>query len=352
MKIIRGCWNRSHAHLPLTASIVTLGNFDGFHLGHQALLARVKTQAATLGLPTVLMLFEPQPKEFFARQQGDASVRARLTRFSEKYRLARAVGIDYLYVLRFDQALGSLSAPAFVRDILVEQLGAKVVVVGDDCRFGAGRLGDFSLLHRLSARYAYMPIQIPAIMVQGERVSSTRIRALLQGGEVASAAQLLGRPYAVFGKVVSGDQRGRLLGFPTANVPMHRERVVFTGVFAVRVTVGDAVYHGVANVGVRPTFQGAGVLLEVHVLDFKGDLYGQRVCVEFLQKLREEKRFAGVEALVAQIKRDVLAAIIPHGPTESEPLRQPAAPPVVHAQALTLSQRPYYSLLVLLNVAD
>ncbi len=305
MLLIRGQRNLVK---PLSASAVTLGNFDGFHLGHQALIDCVKTKAATLDVPSVLISFEPQPKEFFAKLQGKKVEVPRLTRFPEKYILAKSYGLDYLYSLKFDKALSILSAEDFVSKILLDQLGVKAIVVGDDFHFGAKRRGDYALLQQLGEQYGFKAIEMPAITIEGQRVSSTRVREALQLGNLSLAERLLGRPFSVWGKVVYGDQRGRDLGFPTANINLHRDLVPVSGVFAVRVVGLDKSYNGVANVGVRPTFDGTRVVLEVHLFDFAGEIYGHNICVEFLHKLREEARYDSFEKLVAQIRQDVLHA--------------------------------------------
>ncbi len=286
-----------------TPVALTIGNFDGVHLGHRAMLARLRVAAAERSLPACAMTFEPHPREFFAPDQAPA----RLTSLREKLELLAAEGIARTYVCRFDYRFAQTPAEEFVEATLVRGLGARYVLVGDDFRFGARRAGDFALLERHAARLGYTVEAMSSVTLDAERVSSSAIREALAGGDLARAARLLGRPYSISGRVVRGDGLGRKLGFPTANVRMKHNRPPLAGIFVVEVTgAGGEVLRGVASLGVRPTVkQSAEPVLEVYLLDFSGDLYGRHVRVDFLHKFRDEQKFADLDALTAQIARDV-----------------------------------------------
>jgi riboflavin kinase/FMN adenylyltransferase len=280
--------------------VATIGNFDGVHLGHRAILRRLGEWKRELGLPATVISFEPLPREYF----GGRSRVARLVSLREKLELLHAFGVDRLLCLRFNEGLADLEAEAFVENILVAGLAVKHLVIGDDFRFGRGRSGDEALLERLGHTRGFGVSDAPTIVLDGGRVSSTRIRAALAVGDLDLAGRLLGRPYRLSGRVMHGDERGRLLGFPTANLAV-RPRVALSGVYAVTVrgAVEDEV-RGIANLGRRPTVGGEGTRLEVHLLDFSGDLYGRRLEVSFLHKLRDECRFDSLEMLTAQIRAD------------------------------------------------
>lgn len=282
--------------------VVTLGNFDGVHLGHQAVLRQAAGQAREFGLPLVVLIFEPLPREFFAPH---APV-ARLTRLRERVAFIQELGVvDVLLVHPFNAAFAQLPAETFVERVLVAALHTRHVVIGDDFRFGQCRQGDFALLEQLGARFDFS-VQAAATWEQdGERVSSTRIRRHLAERDVAGAARLLGRPFTLCGRVIHGDKRGRQLGFPTANVALHRRLSPLRGVFAVTTTLSDGtVIDGVANVGTRPTVDGQDARLEVHLFDFDRDIYGKLVRVAFLHPLRDEQKFNTLEELIAQITKD------------------------------------------------
>jgi riboflavin kinase/FMN adenylyltransferase len=302
MELIRGLHNLRPEH---HGSVATIGNFDGVHLGHQAVLRQVRAQAERFGAPMVVIVFEPQPREFFA----GANAPARLTRLREKLLALMRYGVDRVLVLRFDGRLAAIPAAEFIRRILVEGLGVKHLVVGDDFRFGHGRRGDFRLLAEAGRSAGFEVASMHPVQVDGVRVSSTRIREALACGDFVSAERLLGRPYALSGRVAHGDKRGRTLGFPTANVFLHRRVAPVSGVFSVRVhgLPGGAV-NGVANIGRRPTVGGQRVQLEVHLFDFEADIYGCHIDVELCHKVREERRFASFDALKAQIQHDAHAA--------------------------------------------
>jgi riboflavin kinase/FMN adenylyltransferase len=282
---------------------LTIGNFDGVHRGHQAMLARLVEAAEDLRLPPAVLTFDPHPREFFA----GASAPPRLSTLRAKLDLFRAYGVATVFVARFDARLASLTAEAFVHDVLEGGLDARWLLVGDDFRFGRGRAGDLAFL-RTNARL-FSVEAMRTVHVGDERVSSSAVRAALARGDLAHAAALLGRSYAITGRVAHGDKLGRNLGFPTANVALRRTPPL-TGIFAVRVhglsTVPRA---GVASIGVRPTVKMDGKpLLEVFLLDFDDSIYGRRITVEFLQKLRDEERYANLDALTRQIGRDVTQA--------------------------------------------
>jgi riboflavin kinase/FMN adenylyltransferase len=282
---------------------LTIGNFDGVHRGHQAMLARLIDAAEDLGLPPAVMTFEPHPREFFA----PAGAPPRLSTLRAKLDLFRAYGVAITYVARFNARLASLTAGEFVTDVLENGVNAHWVLVGDDFRFGRGRQGDLALLRATARGFSVEAMR--TVEVAGERASSTAVRDALAKGDLARAAALLGRNYAISGHVGHGDKRGRGLGFPTANVALRRTPPL-TGIFTVRVHgLPGGPRTGVASVGVRPTVKTDGKpLLEVFMLDFDETIYGRRITVEFLHKLRDEARFPDVETLVRQMGRDVADA--------------------------------------------
>jgi riboflavin kinase/FMN adenylyltransferase len=282
---------------------LTIGNFDGVHRGHQAMLARLAEAAEDLELTPAVLTFDPHPREFFA----PGAAPPRLSRLRAKLEAMRAFGVAVVYVARFDARLARLAPEAFVRDILEDALNARWVLVGDDFRFGAKRRGDLALL-RATARK--MSVEgMSTIEVDGERVSSSAVRVALAAGAIERAAALLGRPYTISGHVAHGDKLGRTLGFPTVNLPLRRMPAL-SGIFAVRVHgLGPAALPGVASVGVRPTVkQGARPVLEVHLFDFDRDVYGRRITVEFVRKLRDEARFPDLPSLTRQMHVDAAQA--------------------------------------------
>ena len=297
MRVFRGVPARADVPLALT-----IGNFDGVHLGHRAMLARLSEVARARSLPVAVMTFEPQPQEFFAPDQAPP----RLTSLHEKLELLRDCGVDRVYVCRFDYAFAQLTAGEFVSKILRDGLGVRWLLVGDDFRFGARRAGDFTLLKAISTQSGFEVEAMASVASFGERVSSTAIRRRLQDGDLAGAQQLLGRPFSIAGRVVDGDKLGAQLGYPTANVQLKRAKAPLSGIFVVEMLgLGTQPLPGVASLGVRPTVKERGQpTLEVHLFDFEGNLYGKRVTVRFLEKLRDEKKFAGIDALVAQMNRD------------------------------------------------
>lgn len=301
MELIRGKHNLADR---LHSCVATLGNFDGLHLGHQALLEKLKQLGQQFNLPTVVIIFEPQPKEFFAKQKAGA----RLMLFREKWYALSGWKIDYMLCLRFDRALAGLTPDDFVKQILIDQLYVKAVVVGDDCRFGAKHAGGYAVLKQLGERYHFEAIEMSPLLYKGERVSSTWVRTALKAGNISLAQALLGRPYRLCGKVILGEKRGCGLGFPTANIDLHRDILPFSGVFVVRVYLNNKSYPGAASLGIRPTFEGTRPLLEVYLFDFSQNIYDRYLKVEFLHKLRPEERFETIDALVKQMRQDVFKA--------------------------------------------
>jgi len=295
----------THGFRPLgMPHAVTIGNFDGLHLGHQAMLARLQDVARTRDLPSCVLSFEPHPREFFAPEQAPA----RLSSLREKAECLQRVGIDRLHVFRFDRAFSALTAQAFIEQVLGRTLQARYVLVGDDFRYGAKRAGDFALLQQAGQLLGFDAEFLPTVEVAGERSSSTAVRQALAVGELEHAARLLGRPYSISGRVVHGDKLGRDIGFPTANIQLKHNRPPLQGIFAVEVCgLNGEPLPGVASLGKRPTVKGADAVpvLEVHLFDFKAEIYGRRVRVDFLHKLRDEEKYPDLDSLVAQIRRDV-----------------------------------------------
>ena len=292
--------------LAAQGSVVAIGAFDGLHRGHHALLAQVRARAEALGCAPVVVSFEPLPRAYFSREPVP-----RLSSVREKLQGFAAAGMAHTLLLRFNAALTAMSAENFVRDVLLARVAAREVWVGGDFRFGHGRGGDVALLQRMGAQLGFDTRSMPPIHVDGARVSASRVRQLLAAGEFAQVVPLLGRPFVIEGRVAHGHELGRTLGYPTANIPLLRRVSPVHGVFAVRVGLGEGecLWPGVASLGVRPTInQVAQPLLEVHLFDFDGDLYGQRMAVEFVAKLREEAKFDGLEPLKAQMAIDARQA--------------------------------------------
>jgi riboflavin kinase/FMN adenylyltransferase len=286
-----------------TPCVLTIGNFDGLHRGHQALLQRLTAKARELGLPATVMTFEPHPRELFAPDQAPA----RLTSLREKLNLLEASGVDRVFICHFNARLAALEAEVFIERILVQGLGVRHLFIGDDFRFGRKRRGDFSLLQRAGARQGFVVEAMPTIEWQGERVSSSFVREVLAAGDIEHATRLLGRPYVIAGRVMHGDKIGRQLGYPTANVQHKRRRLPLAGVFAVEVEgLADQPLPAAASLGVRPTIAaGLKPALEVHLLDFNRDIYGAHIAVNFRHKIRDEARFDTLEALKNHIARDI-----------------------------------------------
>jgi riboflavin kinase/FMN adenylyltransferase len=285
---------------------LTIGNFDGVHLGHQAMLAELKRAAVRLGVPACVLTFEPHPREFFAPDKAPE----RLTSLREKLELLAASGVDRAHVCRFNYAFAQTSAADFIERIIARGLKARWVLVGDDFRFGARRAGTFVMLKQAAPRLGFEVAALTSVTLDGERVSSSAVREALKAGNLERAGRLLGRVYSISGRVVAGDGLGRKLGFPTANVQMKRNRPALAGIYAVRLHgAGPGALRGVASLGVRPTVKQQGApVLEVHVLDFEGDLYRRHVRVEFLRKLRDEEKYADLATLTRQIAIDAADA--------------------------------------------
>jgi len=303
MRLIRGLHNLRPAD---RGCVATIGNFDGVHLGHRAVFQRLLARGRELGLPATVITFEPQPMEVFAPE----SAPARLTRLREKLGALRASDIERVMLLDFGPRLAAMPAPEFVQRLLIEGLGVRFLLVGDDFRFGRGRTGDFALLRDMGrvaeANGAGFAVEDLHTITHGaERISSTRVREALARGDLEQARHLLGRPYCLEGRVVHGDKRGRAIGFPTANIALHRRVSPVRGVYAVRVKgLGSEPWPGVANIGTRPTVDGTSARLEVHLFDFDQSIYGRHLEVELVLRLRDEQRFESFEALRAQIQRD------------------------------------------------
>jgi riboflavin kinase/FMN adenylyltransferase len=301
--LIRGLHNLRAAHRDCVA---TIGNFDGVHLGHQAVLSALKARAETAGRPSVVITFEPQPMEFFLPEQAPA----RLTRLREKLEAVSDCGIDRVLLIRFDERFAAVEARDFVNRVLVGQLGIRYLYVGDDFRFGKGRVGDFALLRQMGDALGFGVESLDTVSDDGVRISSTRVREALEQGDLAHAERCLGRRYRICGHVGHGNALGRTIGFPTMNVPLLRRSTPLRGVFAVEVRgVTDSPLPGVANLGNRPTLEGDDrFLLEVHLFDYAGDSYGRHVEVDFIERIRDEHKFASFDALREQIQRDVQRA--------------------------------------------
>ena len=300
MELIRGLHNLRPGH---RGCVATIGAFDGVHCGHQAVIRQLLQKSVELGLPSIVIVFEPLPREYFAPLNAPA----RLSSFREKFLALQALGVDRILRVRFTEHLQTMSAQEFSDTLFVRGLGVSHVALGDDFRFGNDREGDFRLLSAQGERYGFDVEPTVTFAIHGERVSSTRIRQALEEADFELAETLLSRPYSISGKVVYGRQLGRSLGFPTANLELHRLRAPLSGVYAVEVTgAGLDKAQGVANVGTRPTVNDSiKANLEVHLLDINQDLYGRRIEVVFKHKLRDEKKFESVDELKENIARDV-----------------------------------------------
>ena len=299
MELIRGLQNIGSNH---HGCVATIGNFDGVHLGHQAVLGQLAEKAAELCLPTVLITFEPQPMEYFVPDK----VPARLTRFREKMLALQRYSVVRVCCLSFNAKLAKLKAEDFIEQVLINKLGVKYLVVGDDFRFGLNRTGTFDTLVKAGEKYDFQVVSMHTFEIDAKRVSSTRIRHALEKGDMAGAEKLLGRRYRMSGRVAHGEKFGRELGFPTANVHLHRHASPVQGIFVVEVFGLDKEpLQGVASVGTRPTVNETKALLEVFLFDFDQDIYGEHIQVSFLKKLRDEEKFASIEKLKQQIQMDV-----------------------------------------------
>jgi riboflavin kinase/FMN adenylyltransferase len=303
MQLVRGL---SHLKADARGAAVAIGNFDGVHLGHQALVRAVRERAAASGARPVVLTFDPHPREFF----DPAGAPPRLMRVVEKCMALGALGIERLVIVRFDARLQQQTAGEFIRRMLVGSLGARHVIVGEGFRFGCGRDGTVATLREAGAVQGFEVVTVSSVELDGARVSSTRVRAALAAGDFATAGRLLGRRFVLGGRVIAGARLGRELGYATANMRLHRPKLPLSGVFAVQVRGADGpeLRDGVASLGTRPTVHGIEPLLEAHLFDYTGDLYGRRLSVEFVAKLRDEQRFPSLAALTEQMHRDAARA--------------------------------------------
>ncbi|WP_306522479.1 bifunctional riboflavin kinase/FAD synthetase [Rheinheimera sp.] len=301
MELIRGLHNIKPGHRDC---VLTIGNFDGVHLGHQAVLAQVKQIAAALNLPAVVMVFEPQPLELFKPEAAPA----RLTRFREKYHWLARLGLDRLLCVNFNADFAGQDPQGFIEQLLLGKLGVRHLIVGDDFCFGKNRAGNYALLQQAAAQFGFGLTSTASLKQDDKRVSSTLIRQALEQNELEQAEQMLGRPFSLMGRVRHGEKVGRQLGFPTANVWLYRNKLPVRGVYAIEALTAHGHFHGVANIGARPTLQGKQEQLEAHFFDFQGDLYGQQIEVLLRHKIRAERKFASLNELQQQIQLDAAAA--------------------------------------------
>ncbi|WCP67629.1 bifunctional riboflavin kinase/FAD synthetase [Vibrio tubiashii] len=302
MELIRGIHNIKPHH---QGCVLTIGNFDGVHLGHQEVLRQVSEQAKQLSLPSIVMTFDPQPLELFAKDKAPA----RLTRLRDKFVQLSKLNIERLLCVNFNHQFANQSADEFISDLLVKRLGVKFLVVGDDFCFGRGRKGNFAMLQEAGKKYGFEVVSTQSFCLQQLRVSSTAIREALAQDKLEHAAEMLGRDYSISGRVSHGRKLGRTIGFPTANIPLKRCVSPVSGVYTVQALgLGEEPVGGVANIGNRPTVNGVRQQLEVHLFDFKANLYGKQLEIVLLDKIRDEHKFESFEALKQQIELDAEAA--------------------------------------------
>ncbi len=295
MKLICGLKNLKK----ISGSVITIGNFDGLHIGHQKIISQLTQTSRALGLPCVLISFSPAPQSFFGQPQ------ATLSSFKEKHQLLSKLGIDKHLVIHFNKSFSQLTAQSFVQDILLNKLGMKHCLIGDDFRFGKQRKGSFELLQSLSKNGDFTVKKTPSVLCGNQRVSSSTIRTLLSRGKMHSAAQMLGREFSIIGKIIHGLKNGRTIGFPTINIPIKRKISPIHGIFAVTVEIGGATYQGVCNVGNRPVIGGTKTLLEVFLFSFNQNVYGYEAKTIFKYKIRDERHFDDLATLKKQIRLDV-----------------------------------------------
>lgn len=305
MQLIRGIHNFAHHFDFSDGCVLTIGNFDGVHLGHRQILQRLQEKAKALGLPSVVMIFEPQPREFFAKKSANVTAPARLMRLRDKMCALESIGIDYLLCIRFDRTFSQLQPSEFIQELLVNKLKVKYLSVGDDFQFGYKRSGNFESLQNAGKQFGFEVENSHSHCLGKARISSSLIREALHHDDLAYAEQLLGKPYTVRGRVAHGNKLGRTIGFPTANMMLNRLVTPIQGVYAVNVKTSYGIFHGIANVGNRPTINGTKPLLEVHLFDFDKSIYGQAIEVSFLKKVRSEIKFASFDELKQQIEKDV-----------------------------------------------
>lgn len=302
MELVRGAHNLKARHRP---SVATIGNFDGIHRGHRAVIETLQAAGQRLGLPTTVVIFEPQPREFFAPDNAPG----RITRLRDKLQVLASLGVDRTLCLRFDARLAAQSAEDFIQDLIVDGIGAHFLMVGDDFRFGHRRRGDYGMLEEAARQHGFELQRMPTISHEGERVSSSRVRRSLAAGDMAMTEALLGRRLSISGRVVRGQALGRQLGWPTANLRFGHQSPPMRGIFNVLVHgLADQPWPGVASLGTRPTVNGVETLLETYLLDFSGDIYGRTISVELLEWQRPETDFKGLDALSEQISADVASA--------------------------------------------
>lgn len=297
MQLIRGIHNIQHSD---HGCVLTIGNFDGVHKGHQRVISALVAKAKALNCHSAVLVFEPQPQELFAQDKAPA----RLCRLRDKYALLAELGVQRLICVNFNMKFASQSAEQFIEHLLVEKLGIKHLIVGDDFHFGKNRQGDFTMLTQAGKKFGFEVTDTASCKLANCRVSSTAIRKALAQDNLIDVENMLGRPYSIIGKVFHGDKRGRQLGFPTANVLLKRQKSPLNGVFAVKVKTIKGMFSGVANIGARPTIKGVRQQLEVHIFDFNDDIYGQCIEVIIVKKLRQVMKFDSLEALTSQIKQD------------------------------------------------
>ncbi|WP_426359999.1 bifunctional riboflavin kinase/FAD synthetase [Pseudocolwellia sp. HL-MZ19] len=297
MQLIRGIHNIQPEH---NGCVLTIGNFDGVHLGHKEVINALIKQAKELNSIAAVMVFEPQPRELFSPETAPA----RLCRLRDKYTLLASLGVERLICVNFNQKFATQSAENFIEDLLVNKLGIKSLIVGDDFRFGKSRKGNYNMLLEAGKASGFNVSDTASYKILDQRISSTEIRKALENDDLEQAEMMLGRPYSIIGRVFHGDKRGRQLGFPTANVKLKRRVSPVNGVYAVKVKTGKGLFFGVANIGSRPTVAGIRQQLEVHIFDFDFDLYGQTIEVILLKKLRKEMKFDSLTALTEQIVID------------------------------------------------
>jgi riboflavin kinase/FMN adenylyltransferase len=297
MKIIRGLHNLSQHK----GCVVTIGNFDGVHLGHQEVISRALIKSKSLGVPFVVVTFFPTPQSFFSRPQPSISS------FKDKHLLLDSLGVDVHLIINFNKRFSEIRAEDFIEQLLVEKLKMGYCLVGDDFRFGKDRIGDFKMLERLSYINGFHVESTSSVLHKSDRISSSEIRSLLCSGEFALASSMLGREFSITGKIIHGDKKGRTIGFPTINIPIKRKISPILGVFAVEVEIDNKRHYGVCNLGKRPTVDGLKTLLEVHIFNFDYDVYGLQAKVIFKKKIRNEERFPSIDALKQQISLDTQA---------------------------------------------
>jgi riboflavin kinase/FMN adenylyltransferase len=299
MELVRGIHNLKQQH---QGCVLSIGNFDGVHLGHNAVLSRLLIEAKRLNVPATVMTFEPQPGELFSGNNAPA----RLNRLRDKYLQLAKLKLDRLLCVSFTRLFANISAEAFIEELLIKKLNVKFLVVGDDFHFGYQRKGDFQLLKQAGEKYGFEVVDTQSLIQQAQRISSTHIRDFLANGDLDSASKMLGRKYSITGRVSHGRKLGRTIGVPTANLSLKRRVSPVSGVFVVTVQgISNISYQGVANIGIRPTVNGERQQLEVHVFDFEGDLYGQQLEVTLEKKLRGEVKFESFAELKIQIDKDI-----------------------------------------------